>query len=87
MATEERPPVGSDPGEKAEWSDVRRKIEQEIRRLPAPLRSVVILREIVGLKYEEIADALGIPLNSVRVYLYRGRRMLREKLRYLLEES
>jgi RNA polymerase sigma-70 factor (ECF subfamily) len=41
----------------------------------------VILREIQELKYEEIAEVVGKPLNTVKVYLHRGRKMLREQLR------
>lgn len=41
---------------------------------------MVILREIEGLAYQEIADALEMPLNTVRVVLHRGRRKLRERL-------
>ena len=40
----------------------------------------VILREIEGLTYQEISDALEMPLNNVRVNLHRGRRKLREEL-------
>jgi RNA polymerase sigma-70 factor (ECF subfamily) len=46
-----------------------------------PHRSVVILREIQGLSYREIGDALEMPLSTVRVSLHRGRRRLREELR------
>ena len=82
---EDRPEGVFDPEAEAERSEMRRQIEREILELPEPLRSVIILREIQGLKYEEIAHTLDVPLNSVKVYLYRGRRILREKLRFLLE--
>ena len=49
--------------------------------LTEPGRSVVILREIQGLSYEEIGEALEMPLSSVRVTLHRGRRRLREELK------
>ena len=83
--SEEIPQAASDPAEEAEQNEIQRHIEREIRTLPEPLRDVVILREIQDLKYEEIARILEIPLNSVKVYLYRGRRILREKLSFLLE--
>ena len=51
-----------------------------LRELSEPYRSVLILREIQGLKYREIADTLEMPLNTVRVHLHRGRRKLRERL-------
>jgi RNA polymerase sigma-70 factor (ECF subfamily) len=44
------------------------------------LRAVVVLRELEGLSYEEIAETLQIPLGTVRSRLSRGRRALREAL-------
>lgn len=58
----------------------RCRLEEELRELSEPYRSVLILREIQGLKYREIADTLEMPLNTVRVHLHRGRRKLRERL-------
>lgn len=74
-----------DPERRVEQNEIQRHIRREMQALPEPLRSVVILREIQDFKYEEIARAMDIPLNSVKVYLYRGRRILREKLSFLLE--
>jgi RNA polymerase sigma-70 factor (ECF subfamily) len=56
-------------------------VERALQELSEPYRSIVILREIQDLRYEEICEALGLPLNTVKVYLHRGRRKLREKLR------
>jgi RNA polymerase sigma-70 factor (ECF subfamily) len=69
------------PAAVAEASDFRTHVEDALRDLAEPYRSVVILREIQDLKYEEISAALGLPLNTVKVYLHRGRRKLRERLR------
>jgi RNA polymerase sigma-70 factor (ECF subfamily) len=77
---ESRPDEGPGPGERAEATDVRRLFRGALRELREPLRSAIILREVLGLKYQEVADALEIPLNTVRVYLHRGRRRLREEL-------
>ena len=49
-------------------------------RIAEPYRSIVILREVQELKYEEISGAMNLPLNTVKVYLHRGRKMLREQL-------
>jgi RNA polymerase sigma-70 factor (ECF subfamily) len=69
------------PQEHAEASDVRRLFRQGLDQLNEPLRSVLVLREVLGYKYEEMAQALGIPVNTVRVYLHRGRKRLREQLK------
>ena len=65
----------------AHGAQLRGRIRQALETLSEPGRSVVILREIQGLTYQEIGDALEMPLSSVRVILHRGRRRLREVLR------
>jgi len=55
-------------------------IKEAIQRLPGNLKSVFVLYEIEELKYKEISNSLGIPLNSVKVYLMRARKRLQEEL-------
>jgi RNA polymerase sigma factor (sigma-70 family) len=57
------------------------RIHAALTELPEPSRSVVLLREILGLSYGEIQEVLDMPLNSVRVTLHRGRKKMREALR------
>jgi RNA polymerase sigma-70 factor (ECF subfamily) len=45
-------------------------------QLPENLRSVFVLYEVNGLRYREIAGVLGMPINSVKVYLLRARERL-----------
>jgi RNA polymerase sigma-70 factor, ECF subfamily len=59
---------------------LQERLGTAIRALREPHRSVVILREIQGATYREIAQALDLPINSVKVYLHRGRRELRQRL-------
>lgn len=70
-----------DPHHHAEAADFRRRLQAALSTLPEPHRSIVILREIQGLKYDEIAATIGKPLNTIKVYLHRGRKLLREQLR------
>jgi RNA polymerase sigma-70 factor, ECF subfamily len=65
----------------AESADFRRHLDQALARLDEPYRSIIILREIEQLSYRDIAEALDLPLNTLKVYLHRGRRSLRETLR------
>ncbi|MEE9225592.1 MAG: sigma-70 family RNA polymerase sigma factor [Bacteroidota bacterium] len=51
-----------------------------LETLPADFRTVVILCDIEGLTYEEIADFVEIPIGTVRSRLHRGRKILRGKL-------
>jgi len=83
----ERIPLRSCGEHGVDRNELRGHIEEAISRLPETLRSVIILREIEDLKYEEISDALNIPLNSVKSYIHRGRRMLREELSPLYKDE
>ena len=67
--------------ERAESSEIRRGIDAALGRLGEPYRSIVVLREVEGLAYAEIADALDLPLNTLKVYLHRARRQLRDAIR------
>ena len=72
---------GPDPAALTEAAEFRARLERALEKLPEAHRAVVVLREIQGLGYQEIAAALDLPLNTVKVYLHRGRRALREELR------
>jgi RNA polymerase sigma-70 factor, ECF subfamily len=69
------------PGELAVAADDKRRVEQALIRLPQVFREVVVLRDIEGLSYEEIADVLGVRIGTVRSRIARGR----DQLRTLLE--
>jgi RNA polymerase sigma-70 factor (ECF subfamily) len=55
-------------------------VSQAIAELPDDFRTVVILCDIEGLTYEEIAAFVDCPLGTVRSRLHRGRKMLRTRL-------
>ena len=60
-------------------ADVSLRLEQArnvLLKLPEKLRSVFVLYEVNGLRYREIAEVLGMPINSVKVYLSRARERL-----------
>lgn len=69
------------PDRAAEAAELRADIREAIDRLDEPYRSIVILRELQDLKYTQISEALDLPLNTVKVYLHRGRKQLRNALR------
>lgn len=68
------------PHREAETDAFRQRLKEALDGLSEPQREVLILREIQGLAYKEIAEALDMPLNTVRVNLHRGRRQLRRRL-------
>lgn len=59
----------------------REKVGAAIEGLPPAFREVVLLRDVEGLTYQEIAEALSIPIGTVMSRLSRGRRSIREAIR------
>ncbi|GIP20570.1 MULTISPECIES: RNA polymerase sigma factor [Paenibacillus] len=55
-------------------------IQEAINQLPDHHRSVVVLRYVQDLSYNEIADCLDLPLNTVKSYLFRARQQLQNLL-------
>ncbi|MCL2658376.1 MAG: RNA polymerase sigma factor RpoE [Betaproteobacteria bacterium] len=55
--------------------------------LPDELRTAIVLREIEGLSYEEIAAAMDCPIGTVRSRIFRAREAIAERLRPLLDTS
>lgn len=61
-------------------TDVAKDIREAIDRLPEHHRSVVVLRYLQDFSYNEIAESLDLPLNTVKSYLYRARQQLQSLL-------
>lgn len=55
-------------------------VEQALASLPPDFRAAVVLCDVEGLTYEEIADVLGAKMGTVRSRIHRGRAMLRRAL-------
>jgi len=72
------------PHELYEKKEQRDTIERAVRRLPKDQRTVVILRDIENLPYEEIAEITGFAPGTVKSKLFRARKRLIEELRELL---
>jgi RNA polymerase sigma-70 factor, ECF subfamily len=60
--------------------EVRAKVEAELRNVAEPYRTAVVLRDIEGLSYEEMAQVLDVTLGTVKSRLMRGREALRQRL-------
>jgi RNA polymerase sigma-70 factor (ECF subfamily) len=63
-----------------EQSERQELVERALASLAQPYRAVVVLREIEGLPYEEIAQVLGVSEGTVKSRLIRGRELLKRKL-------
>ena len=68
---------GCSPFDQAAQHEVRERVEAALRQVPTAFRAVVVLREIEGLSYDEIADLLHVNLGTVKSRLMRGRAALR----------
>lgn len=80
-----REEVTEDPGrylKRAERSmpGTRLDLERAIAALPDGAREVLVLRDIYGYKYREIAEMQGVALGTVKAQIHRARRMVREAL-------
>ena len=62
-------------------AEANRVLRQAIRELPEDMRAAVVLRDIQGCAYEEIAQALNINVGTIKSRISRGREKLREKLK------
>ncbi|HEX9198367.1 MAG TPA: sigma-70 family RNA polymerase sigma factor [Acidobacteriaceae bacterium] len=65
------------PFDHAAQEELHVRVETALRQVPEAFRSVVVLREIEGFTYEEIADILQVNLGTVKSRLTRGRAALR----------
>lgn len=70
-----------DPAARMESEETRRKVQQALDLLSDEDRQIVLLRDLQGHSYEEIAEILGIPKGTVRSRLHRARLELRDRLK------
>lgn len=68
------------PFDRAAHEEIRSKVEEELAQVPEPFRTTLVLRDIEGLAYEEIAEILQVSLGTVKSRLMRGRFALKKRL-------
>src|ERR1035437_9462909 len=68
---------GESPYEKAEHEENRARVEAALKQVPEPFRTTLILRDIEGFVYEEVAEMQGVNLGTVKSRLVRGRAALK----------
>jgi RNA polymerase sigma-70 factor (ECF subfamily) len=69
-----------DPERRTLGRETRDAVERAIGELEPAFRAVILLREVEGLSYEEIAQTIDVPVNTVKTRLYRARLDLQQKL-------
>jgi RNA polymerase sigma-70 factor (ECF subfamily) len=65
--------------------EIREVVERAMEQLPEDLRTAIVLRELEGLSYEEIAEAMDCPVGTVRSRIFRAREAIDKKLKPLLD--
>lgn len=60
--------------------EIRRNIDRAIAELPDNYRDIIYLRYIEDLSYQQIADTLSLPVSTIETRLFRGKKLLQQKL-------
>lgn len=71
---------GSQPHDRLEESEEHAAVREELAGITEDFRMPLVMKEIDGLSYDEIAEALEIPVGTVRSRIFRGRRELTDRL-------
>ena len=79
------PAPGPSPVEGASRAEMRERIDEALEGLPAAYREVIVLRELEGLSYDDIARALRVSRGTVESRLFRARERLRGRLARRME--
>jgi RNA polymerase sigma-70 factor, ECF subfamily len=74
------------PFENVAQHEVRQRVEAELRHVPEPYRTTLVLRDLEEMSYEEIAEILQISLGTVKSRLTRGRQALKKRLAPYIRE-
>lgn len=77
----------SAPSHAAELTEQQQLVQQALARLSEEFRTVLVLKEMEGLTYDEIADMVGCPVGTVRSRIHRARKELRGILAVELSEK
>ena len=67
--------------------EIARTVNEAIEALSDDLRQAIVLREIEGLSYEEIAEVMECPIGTVRSRIFRAREAIAQRLRPLLDRQ
>jgi RNA polymerase sigma-70 factor (ECF subfamily) len=81
------PDSSRETGRNVERAETRGIIEEALAAIAEPYRVVLVLKDIDGLKYEEIAEILDVPIGTVRSRLHRARSEMRDRLQPHLDRG
>ncbi|MBN2370043.1 MAG: sigma-70 family RNA polymerase sigma factor [Vicinamibacteria bacterium] len=79
--TVQLPDARPTPEEEVLRGELLEAVEKALAAVPPRYRSVLVMRHVEELSYEEIAEALGLPMGTVKARIHRGREKLQQELR------
>jgi len=79
--------AGSSPFDEAASHEVQQAVQKALQSVPEVFRSAVILRDLEGMSYDEVAEVLNVSVGTVKSRILRGRRLLREILEPVLHPA
>ena len=74
------PAESSRPGHALEMAEEERKVHEALGKLSAEHRAVLVMKDMEGMKYEEMAEILNVPVGTIRSRLHRARLEIRDLL-------
>jgi RNA polymerase sigma-70 factor (ECF subfamily) len=73
--------AGATPAEQIETRERHQQVLAALGRLDAEYRAVLVMRDVEGFDYQQMADVLGLPLGTLKSRLFRARLALRDELK------
>jgi RNA polymerase sigma-70 factor, ECF subfamily len=80
LLEDRRAATDADPVGEADRAELRNELQRYLAELPAEQARVVVLKDVLGLSFEEISAAAGMPVGTAKCYAHRGRNRLRDQL-------
>src|SRR6266550_4948006 len=80
LLEDRRAATDADPVHEADRSELRSELSRCLAEIAPDQARVVVLKDALGLSFEEIAEASGMPVGTAKCYAHRGRNRLRDKL-------
>lgn len=74
------PAESNRPGHAIEMAEEERKVHDALGKLSTEHRAVLVMKDMEGMKYEEMAEVLGVPVGTIRSRLHRARLEIRDLL-------
>jgi RNA polymerase sigma-70 factor (ECF subfamily) len=80
LLEDRRAAVDADPAYEADRSELRSELNRCLSEIAPEQATVVVMKDALGLSFEEISAAAGMPVGTAKCYAHRGRNRLRDKL-------